>query len=100
MAHVVTLQDNEMIVLDAKREAYQAADRRHALSFVEYMAAALAAIPLPRRPLQVGPGQRRLRRGRFGKTYTPNGDRECARRARQIAKGSLRRENGLWKEGA
>lgn len=32
--------------------------------------------------------------------YQPNGARECARRARQIAAGSLRAENGLRSPGA
>ncbi len=30
-----------------------------------------------------------------GKLYEPNSERECARRRRQIAAGSLRTENGL-----
>jgi hypothetical protein len=31
----------------------------------------------------------------MSKTYKPNGERECARRRRQIAEGKLKVENGL-----
>ena len=41
----------------------------------------------------------RVKRRQFNKlggfAYKPNGARECARSVRQIAAGSLRRENGL-----
>jgi hypothetical protein len=45
-----------------------------------------AVIPKPQAPRRYLGGSR---------LYTPNGDRECGRRARQIAAGSLRAENGL-----
>lgn len=34
-------------------------------------------------------------RGRNGVSYKPNGERECARRRRQIAQGHLTAANGL-----
>lgn len=36
--------------------------------------------------------------GRTGRTYKPNGQRECARRRRQIAAGILTTSNGLIPE--
>ena len=52
---------------------------------------ARVAIPKPDAPRAYLGGSR---------LYAPNGDRECARRARQIAKGSLRRDNGLRLPGS
>lgn len=63
-------------------------------SFVRHMRDALAFSSLLR--VWPNPHGSRLRKTTY---FTPNGKRECARRVRQIAAGSLKVENGLSKSG-
>jgi hypothetical protein len=44
---------------------------------------------------RIGPGVFNPHRHIHGRTYAPNGKRECERRGRQIAAGRLTASNGL-----
>ena len=72
----------------ALRDMVRMADAEVRAQTVPVPAAAPKPAPQPRAYLG---GSRR---------YKPNGARECARRARQVAAGSLRAENGLRVTGA
>ncbi|HJT63116.1 MAG TPA: hypothetical protein VJ797_15710 [Burkholderiales bacterium] len=70
-----------------------------------FIAAAMAAAVIASMPFERmararrAENRRRVReRGKTGVTYKPNGERECARRVRQIAKGQLTESNGLVRE--